>query len=161
MPVPPLPMTHFIFIQPDLLFSEFKGFFHPALGFLPPVRLAPSAPFLGQRRSNRRSRWGQRDCAGQATTASTPLRSSGKKAPARPNRRNAALDSPLLLISAATSRQANSPRLHRRDGSVQCAGSLARLTHRAADAPPACYAVCSPHHRPYRLSPRPLLLPGP
>ena len=42
MPIPPFPRAHFVVIQPDLLFGQFNGFFHPALGSLTPVRPAPS-----------------------------------------------------------------------------------------------------------------------
>ncbi len=42
MSIPALPMSHFVVIQTELLFGQFNGFFHPALGSLPPVRPAPS-----------------------------------------------------------------------------------------------------------------------
>ena len=36
MPIPPLPMAYFIFIQSDLLLGPFKGYFH-----LPPASRRP------------------------------------------------------------------------------------------------------------------------
>jgi len=48
MPVPALPMAHFVLIQADLLLGQFNGFFHPALGFLPPARSGPRSPTPAQ-----------------------------------------------------------------------------------------------------------------
>src|SRR5258708_3169374 len=140
----------------------------PASGCLPPAPPAPSSLSLVRRRSSRRSRWGRRDCAERAATASTPLRSSGNRGAARPNRSSAALDCLLLPTNAATARQPTSPRPHRHarhanpptpsrhGGGAQGVVSWVRPPHGAAGAPPAGGGVCIPRHRRYRPSPTPL-----
>jgi hypothetical protein len=68
MPIPPLLMAHFLFIQPDLLLGQFKGFFH-----LPPAASRSHDLFQAHRG------WGEDEVVGdlggirQATPGEEPL----------------------------------------------------------------------------------------